>query len=50
MKDKQEMIWGNYTWLLFHTIAEKIKNEYFISKNYVAYFHVQTVLTMLLIY
>ena len=29
MKDKQEMIWGNYTWLLFHTIAEKIKNEYF---------------------
>ena len=23
------MIWGRYTWMLFHTLAEKIKDEYF---------------------
>lgn len=27
--DKPKMIWGRYTWILFHTLAEQIKEERF---------------------
>lgn len=27
----KEMLWGEPTWFLFHTLAEKIKEEYFIK-------------------
>jgi len=29
MEEKHNKIWGKYTWYLFHTIVEKIKEEYF---------------------
>jgi hypothetical protein len=27
----KEMLWGEPTWFLFHTLAEKIKDEYFVQ-------------------
>lgn len=27
------LLWGTYTWLLFHWMAEQIKEEYFISER-----------------
>tara|TARA_Y100000992_G_scaffold135643_1_gene89698 strand:+ start:687 stop:1142 length:456 start_codon:yes stop_codon:yes gene_type:complete len=36
---KNDMEWGYYTWLLFHTLAEKIKDEEFEKeKNNLIYF------------
>lgn len=32
MKENQ-MLWGYYTWLLFHTLAEKIKESEFINER-----------------
>ena len=29
MEEKHNKIWGKYTWYLFHTMVEKIKEEYF---------------------
>ena len=29
--NKEEMTWGRATWFLFHTLAEKIKDEYFLQ-------------------
>ncbi len=26
-------LWGNSTWLLFHTISEKIKDDYFLKEK-----------------
>ena len=36
---KNDMKWGYYTWLLFHTLAEKIKDEEFqTEKDNLIYF------------
>tara|TARA_B100000282_G_C31698729_1_gene475146 strand:- start:236 stop:844 length:609 start_codon:yes stop_codon:yes gene_type:complete len=29
--NKEEMTWGRATWFLFHSLAEKIKDEYFLQ-------------------
>ena len=29
--NKEEMTWGRATWFLFHTLAEKVKDEYFVQ-------------------
>ena len=31
--NNNNMEWGYYTWLLFHTLAEKIKEEEFINEK-----------------
>ena len=31
--EKNNMIWGKYTWILFHTLAEKIKDEEFENEK-----------------
>tara|TARA_B110000967_G_C18886981_1_gene564648 strand:- start:1484 stop:1945 length:462 start_codon:yes stop_codon:yes gene_type:complete len=31
--EKKNMIWGKYTWMLFHTLAEKIKEEEFENEK-----------------
>ena len=33
MEEKQNKIWGKYTWYLFHTLVEKIKEENFVEEK-----------------
>jgi len=33
VENKNLYIWGKSTWYLFHTLAEKIKDEYFLQKR-----------------
>lgn len=33
VENKNLYIWGKSTWYLFHTVAEKIKDEYFLQKR-----------------
>ena len=46
MNDK-ELLWGHYTWLLFHTLAEKIKEEEFLNEKDTLIFYIKNICQVL---
>ena len=47
MKKDNNMEWGYYTWLLFHTLAEKIKEEEFINEKDNLIYFIKTISSVL---
>lgn len=48
MEERQtHLLWGTYTWILFHWIAEQIKDEYFVSEREPLLLFIQSILSNL---
>lgn len=47
MKKDNNMEWGYYTWLLFHTLAEKIKDEEFNNEKENLIFFIKNISSVL---